>query len=292
MSTLLFIKTMKINELTSDYGQYLQIIHAIARKPKRLWYIGVLPHHRIPTVAIVGSRRPTAYGREVTHHLAYELARRGVVIVSGLALGIDAIAHRAALEARGITIAVMAGGLDRIHPMSHRNLAIDIITKGGALISEYEPGSVPYQSNFIARNRIVAGISDAVIVIEATAKSGTMHTAGFALEQGRAVMAVPGNITSPTSEGCNNLIRSGATPVTGVGDVLAELGLPEEEASAPLGDTQEEQTILALLAAGERDGENIQKQSGLAPALFNQTLTMLEISGKIRALGANQWAIR
>jgi DNA processing protein len=283
---------MKINELTSDYGQYLQIIHTIARKPKRLWYIGDLPTHRISTVAVIGSRKPTRYGVEVAHKLAYELASREVVIVSGLALGIDAIAHRAALEAKGTTIAIMPCGLDRIHPMSHRNLAIDIIRGGGALVSEYEPGSVPYQSNFVARNRIVAGISDAVIVIEATAKSGTMHTAGFALEQGKSVMAVPGNITSVTSEGCNNLIRSGATPITCVADVLAELGLAEEQVGLPLGDSREEQAILTLIAAGEHDGEDIQKQSGLSPALFSQTLTMLEISGKIRALGANQWTMR
>jgi DNA processing protein len=283
---------MKINKISPDKVKYLKIVNALAKYPKRLWYVGDLPAERIPTVAIVGTRKPTTYGREVAHRLAYELASRGIVIVSGLALGIDGIAHRAALEAKGTTIAIMAGGLDSIHPATHRNLAIEIVTNGGALISEYEAGEPTYRGNFIARNRIVAGISDVVLVIEASAKSGTIHTAGFALEQGRTVMAVPGNITSPVSLGCNNLIKTGAPPVTDVADILAELGLADVQATLPLGDSREEQTLLQLLASGLRDGDDIQKQSGFAPALFSQTLTMLEISGKIRALGANQWAIR
>lgn len=186
---------MKINSIQPDYPKYLGIIQTIASSPKRLWYIGNIPTERVPTVAIIGTRKPTAYGREVTRTISTELSKRGIIIVSGLALGVDAIAHKAALEAGGITLAVMAGGLDSIHPTSHRNLAIDIVRQGGALISEYAPGQAPYPSNFIARNRIVSGISDAVVVTEASAKSGTMHTAAFALDQSRAVMAVPGNIT-------------------------------------------------------------------------------------------------
>ncbi|HSE61509.1 MAG TPA: DNA-processing protein DprA [Candidatus Saccharimonadales bacterium] len=282
---------MKINKTSPDESKYLKIISSIAQKPKRLWFVGNLPEKRWPTVAIVGTRKPTSYGREMAHRLSYELATRGVVIVSGLALGIDGIAHRAALEAGGITIAVMAGGLDAIHPRTHRSLAVDIITNGGALISEYGAGEPAYKQNFIARNRIVSGISDVVVVIEASKRSGTIHTASFALEQGRTVMAVPGNITSPASAGCNTLIKTGAAPVTEVADILQELGLAEQPTSVPLGDSPEEQIILRLLTDGLRDGDTIQKQSGLAPALFGQTLTMLEIRGKIRALGANQWTI-
>ncbi|HSW81279.1 MAG TPA: DNA-processing protein DprA [Candidatus Saccharimonas sp.] len=285
---------MKINEITPDYPESIQIINTIAQPPKRLWYIGKLPKNRLPTVAIVGTRKITAYGREIAHHLAYELAKRGVIIVSGLALGVDAVAHKAALEAHGTTIAIMAGGLDGIHPKSHRQLALDIIINGGALISEYATGQPTYQSNFIARNRIVTGISDGLIVVEANARSGTMHTAGFALEQGRSVMAVPGNITSPASEGCNNLIKTGARPITSVQDVLDELGLIEKDMqiSLPLGDSPQEQTLLQLLASGVRDGDELQKKSGITPTLFAQTMTMLEINGKIRALGANQWGIK
>lgn len=283
---------MKINKLTPDYPEYLKIIQTIATAPKRLWYIGKLPENRLPTVAIIGTRKPTAYGREVVEHLSYELAKCGVVIVSGLALGVDGLAHRAALKAGGITIAIMPGGLDSIHPRSHRQLALDILGAGGALISEYPPGEPPYRSNFVARNRIVSGISDAVLVVEASAKSGTMHTASFALDQGRVVMAVPGNITSTVSAGCNNLIKTGAAPITHVTDILHELNLGPVQPALPFASSPEEQVILQLIHAGLRDGDDLQKQSGLAPPLFGQTLTMLEIGGKVRALGANQWALQ
>ena len=293
VSILLYIITMKINAISPDYPEYLKIIQTIATPPKRLWYIGKLPENRLPTVAIVGTRKPTAYGREVVEHLSGELAKHGVVVASGLALGIDALAHKAALRAGGKTIAIMPCGLDQIYPRSHRQLALDILAAGGALISEYAPGGQAYPSNFIARNRIVSGISDGVLIVEASLKSGTMHTAGFALDQGRSVMAVPGNITSSVSVGCNNLVKVGARPVTDVTDILQELGLeqPERQTALPIASNPEEQALLQLMQAGERDGEALQKKSGLAPALFGQTMTMLEISGKIRARSANQWTI-
>jgi DNA processing protein len=284
---------MKINAISPDYPEYLKMIETIAMPPKRLWYIGNLPKNREPTVAVIGTRKPTAYGREVVEQLSGELAKHGVIVASGLALGIDALAHKAALRAGGKTIAIMPCGLDQIYPRSHRQLALDILQAGGALISEYAPGEQAYPSNFIARNRIVSGVSDGVLIIEASLKSGTMHTAGFALDQGRSVMAVPGNITSAVSVGCNNLIKVGARPVAGISDILQELGLesPERQTALPIASNPEEQAVLQLLLAGERDGEALQKKSGLAPALFGQTITMLEIAGKIRALGANQWAV-
>ncbi|HET9412380.1 MAG TPA: DNA-processing protein DprA [Candidatus Saccharimonadales bacterium] len=284
---------MKINNICPDYPEYLKIIQTIANAPKRLWYIGSIPHRRLPTVAIIGTRRPTAYGQMVAHKLAYQLAKQGVVIVSGLALGVDAIAHRAALEAGGTTIAIMPGGLTHISPRSNYNLAVDIIKNGGMLLSDYAPEDPIYKQNFIARNRIVSGISDGLLVIEATAKSGTMHTASFALEQGRAVMAVPGNITSAASEGCNNLIKRGALAVTDVNDIFAEIGLATaRQTSLPLGNSPQEQSLLQLLFAGESDGDVLQQKSKLPSAAFSQTLTMLELSGKIRALGANQWSLK
>lgn len=284
---------MKINDICPDYPEYLKIVQTIANAPKRLWYIGNLPSTRLPTIAIIGTRRPTAYGQSITHRLAYQLAKQGVVIVSGLALGVDAIAHRAALEAGGTTIAIMPGGLTHIAPRSNYNLAVDIIRSGGMLLSEYAPEDPIYKQNFIARNRIVSGISDGLLVVEATAKSGTMHTASFALEQGRAVMAVPGNITSPASEGCNNLIKRGALAATDVNDILAEIGLATaHQTSLPLGNSPQEQALLQLLLAGESDGDVLQQKSKLPSAAFSQTLTMLELGGKIRALGANQWSLK
>ena len=256
--------------------------------------MGNLPAARRPTIAVVGTRKPTAYGQEIAHRLAYELASRGVVVVSGLALGIDGIAHRGALEAGGTTIAVMPCSLDRTHPSSHRSLAEEILSKGGALVSEYEPGSNTYPQNFIARNRIVSGISDGLLVIEASAKSGTMHTASFALDQGKPVMAVPGNITNPASEGCNNLIKAGARLITSTAEVLDELGLADyqKQTVLPLATNPEEQAILKLLHTGTRDGDELQVKSKLGPAQFSQTLTMLEVTGRIRPLGGNQWTIR
>lgn len=283
----------KINKVVSDQQDYLQMTRGIANLPKSLYLIGKLPAKATPSVTIIGTRKPTAYGQEVAYTLAYNLAKRGVVIVSGLALGIDAIAHKAALDAGGVTIAVMPCGLDTFYPRTNHRLAERIITNGGALISEYPAGEQPFKANFIARNRIVAAIADGVLVIEAATKSGTLHTAGFALDYGRPVMAVPGNITSPMSTGTNRLITTGARLVTRVEDILAEIGVATEyiQAPFPIGDTPEEVAILKLLARGVRDGEELQRLSGLTPAIYSQTMTMLEINGVIQALGANKWAV-
>ena len=187
---------MKINRIDPDKHEYLQIISTIAKKPKALYYTGKLPPKRQPTVAIVGTRKPSSYGKEVAHRLAFELAREGVVIVSGLALGTDGIAHRGALEAGGTTIAVLANSVDSIYPRSHKDLGNQILTSDGAILSEYEPPTEPRMYQFLARNRIISGISDAVIIVEATSRSGTLSTATHALDQGRELFAVPGNITS------------------------------------------------------------------------------------------------
>ncbi len=181
--------------------------------PKRLWLCGMLPSERRTAIAIVGTRKPTPYGREVTYQLSYELAKRGVVVISGLALGVDGIAHQAALDAGGTTIAVLPTSIESIHPATHRELARRITENGGALISEYGAGDPVFKTNFVARNRIVTALSDGILITEAAAKSGSLTTANFALEQGRPVMVVPGNITSPMSMGCNNLLRVGRLPL-------------------------------------------------------------------------------
>lgn len=285
---------MKINTITPGDHKYLQIIDTIANKPKRLYFIGNLPERRLPTVAIVGTRRPTSYGKEVTYQLANDLARRGIIIISGLALGIDGIAHRAALDAGGITLAVLANGVDNIYPATHRSLANDILSQGGAIISEYEPGVNARDFQFLERNRIVSGLSDAIIVTEAAARSGTLSTVMHALDQGREVFVVPGNITSPLSAGCNNMIKQGAHPITKADDVL-EIIAPEllrPQTLLPLGDNALETTIIKLLQSGIRDGDELQIQSLAKVSEFSQTITLLEISGTIRALGGNQWTLR
>ena len=283
----------KINKVSPDTHNYLQMMRGIAKLPKSLYLVGNIPKTATPSVAIIGTRKPSAYGQETAYRLAYDLAKQGVVIISGLALGLDGIAHKAALDAGGTTIAVMPGGLDSIHPRSHTQLARRIVTNGGALVSEYAPGTTVFAGNFIARNRIVAAIANGVVVVEAALKSGTLHTAGFALDYGRPVMAVPGNITNPMSSGTNNLIATGARLITGVADVLDEIGIhtPHTQTALPLGDSPEETYIIQLIHQGLRDGDELQRRSNLTSPVFSQTMTMLEINGVIRPLGGNQWAL-
>lgn len=281
-----------IYTIQSKDADFPEILRHIVPSVQQLSVIGDLSHLMSkPRLAVVGSRKVTPYGRAVTEALVRELVQAGVVIVSGLAIGVDAIAHQTALEAGGLTMAILAGGLDRLHPASHYRLAHDIM-RGGALVSEYAVGIPSYKHHFIARNRLVSALSDAVLITEAAEKSGTLHTARFALEQGKDVLAVPGNITSPTSAGTNNLLKSGATPVTGAADVLHVLGVqPPPVRLLPKGDTPEEQIIIDLIASGEQDGSTLLVRSQLDVVHFNQTLTLLEITGKIRSLGGNQWNI-
>lgn len=285
---------MKINTISPDKQDFLQILTYIAKKPQKLHYIGALPESRLPSLAIVGTRKPTSYGKEVTHRFAYELAKQGVVIVSGLALGVDAIAHRAALEARGTTLAILGNGLPTIQPATNRQLAKDIVENGGAIISEYEQDTPALSHHFLERNRLVSGLSDAVLITEAAARSGTLNTASHALEQGKDVFVIPGNITSPMSLGCNQLIKQGAIVVTSPDDILEVLAPRSKttQTSLPLGDTELETAIIALIASGVRDGEELQQKTNVSATELSTALTMLELSGSIRALGSNQWTLR
>ncbi len=281
---------MKINSIESKSNEYPVLLDEIAHPPKTIHTLGSLPLEK-PYVAIVGSRRVSPYGREVTKTLAYDLAACGVVIVSGLALGVDAIAHQSAIDAGGNTIGVLACGLNQIYPITNRYLAMKILETGGGLISEYEEGTPPLKHHFPARNRIITGLSMAVIVTEAAAHSGALISANFALEQNRLVMAVPGNITSRLSEGSNNLIKSGAIAVTSASDVLAALDMevPELKAKIAKPASAEEAVILNLLANEITDSEELLAKSGWEIAKFNQVLTLMEISGKVRNLGGGKW---
>ena len=293
MSTLFETKSTKINSICPLEHKFLKMLETIAHKPKRLYFKGKLPDSRRPTVAIVGTRRPTNYGKEVTYQIANELAARGVIIISGLALGVDAIAHQATLDAGGITIAILGNGIDTIYPAANQSLAKNILAKGGAIISEYEPGIEARDFQFLNRNRIVSGLSDAIIITEAAIRSGTMSTAARALEQGKEVFVVPGNITSPLSAGCNRLIKQGADPITCADDVL-EIIAPElltRQSITPLGQTPLESKIIKLIQTGVRNGEELQIRSNVDISEFSQTITLMEISGTIRGLGGNQWTL-
>lgn len=285
---------MKVKSVTLKESTYPNVLLHIDQPPKVLFWLGADAEQWLnqPRLAVVGSRRSTPYGRAVTLQLVSELARRGVVIISGLALGIDAQAHRAALAAGGSTIAVLPTPVDQIYPAAHQNLAQQLLAQGGALISEYPSGAPIYKENFTIRNRLTAGLAEGLLITEATANSGTMHTARFALEQGKTVMAVPGNITSPASQGTNNLIKSGALPVTSVEDICFAMGWPSAPAQArqPLPADSLEARILALISKGTTDQEELALQVKVDAAALGSTLTLLQITGHIRPLGAGQWA--
>ena len=264
-------------------------------RPQQLWWTGtdIEGITSRPRVAIVGSRKATRYGRTVTQDIASTLAARGVVIISGLAFGIDSYAHSAALRASGCTVAVLPSPLDKIYPAAHHSLAARILKNDGALVSEYASGTDIYSSSFIARNRIVSALADVLLITEAAKASGTMHTARFALEQGKTVMAVPGNITSPASEGCNNLIKSGAVPATGADDVFFALGI-KAPAASPVkvsADDPGQQLVLDLISQGIEGQEELALAAKLPGQQVSTTLTSLELQGYIRPTGGGNWTV-
>lgn len=285
---------MKINSISASNADFPEVLRHIPDSPKELFYVGNKDLlNSTSAVAIVGTRKPTGYGRSLTTKLSEGLARRNVTIISGLALGVDGLAHQGALTVGGHTIAVLGNGLDSIYPSSHRALAEDILRKNGLLVSEYTPSTPSLPHQFLERNRIVSGLSNAIIVTEAAAKSGTMNTVMHALAQDRDVYAVPGNITSPMSAGCNKLIEQGATPIADIEEFIEHIAPKETVASQPLllAQTPDEQTILDLIARGIRDGDELQKRSKLTATSYSTTMTMLELRGVIHALGANMWSL-
>lgn len=285
---------MKINKVLKQHKQFPAYLREISSVPKELFYLGEPPEDYLPAVAIVGARKITRYGQEVTYQLAYDLAKQGITVISGLALGVDGAAHKGALEAGGRTMAVLASGLDEVTPTTHRNLAIEILKKHGTILSEYPKGTPALKQNFIARNRIISALSDMVIITESAESGGSLITARFALEQNKLVGAVPGNITSSQSVGTNNLLKSGAIPIASAEDMLNALGIQAKAKARQevFGDTKEEQAIIDLIKEGVTELHEIQIKSELDSAIFSQTITMLEISGKIRPLGGAHWTLK
>jgi DNA processing protein len=231
-----------------------------------------------PAVAIVGARACSAYGRSVARSLGRELAAAGLVVVSGMARGIDGEAHRGALEA-GETVAVLGCGVDRDYPAAHAELARRICERG-LVVSEYEPGVEPAPWRFPARNRIIAGLCQATVVVEARERSGALITADFALEEGREVLAVPGEITSGLSAGTNALLRLGATPLTSAEDVLESFGLePAQPDATPLGDAAA--TLLEHLRDGALTADELVRSAGVDPAEASAALMELELARRV-----------
>jgi DNA processing protein len=230
-------------------------------------------------VAVVGARACSAYGRQVARSLGRDLAAVGLVVVSGLARGVDAEAHRGALEAAGLTVAVLGCGIDRDYPAAHRELARRIAAEG-LVVSEYAPGVEPAPWRFPARNRIVAGLCAGTVVVEARERSGALITADFALEEGREVFAVPGEITSSLSAGSNALLRLGATPLTAAADVLEAYGLSAAETSAPrLGEAAG--ALLERIREAPRGADELARAAGVDAGRLSVLLTELELAGTI-----------
>lgn len=278
--------------ISQSDDSYPPLLREIAQPPKQLYVRGTLPSG--PSLAVVGTRKPTAYGKQITPRLTSELARAGLIIVSGLAYGIDALAHEAALGSGGTTVAVLGTGPDEdsLYPRKHTKLARRIVESGGAVISEYAPGTEGRKYHFPARNRIIAGMSLGTLVIEAKQKSGALITTRHATDENRDVFAVPGPITSAESVGPNRLIETGATPVLSPQSILDAYGkttplwqdketAAEEPPGGPLLDVLRDNAlhIDAIAEAAEMPAHDVLAE-----------LTKLELTGRIRNLGNGRYA--
>jgi DNA processing protein len=263
-------------------------LRALDRCCRRLYVIGDLPPPTLPRVAMVGSRSPSPGGRRTAYEIARGLARAGVVVVSGLARGIDAASHRGALDGGGITVAFLGSGADVIYPKSSRDLAAAIPARG-ALVSEYPLGSAPVPWRFVERNRLVAAYTAGTLVVEAGPRSGALITAGLAAEFGRELWAVPGDPVRPGTRGSNCLLRDGAGVVLDALDVLAGLGLagsPDPDLDRPAGpppglSPAEASVWRALARGGTADPEALTRRTGLAAAALMETLSVLELAGHV-----------
>ena len=282
----------KIEAVDVTDTRYPSLLKEIYSPPQILYVLGSLPQEEYTHISVVGTRKTSTYGRHIAPMLVSELSQAGFTIVSGLALGIDALAHQAALTSGAQTIAVLGCGLDVTYPVSNRRLALDIITHGGAIISEYPIGTKPLKQHFPARNRIISGLSRGVVVIEGSEDSGSLITASCALEQNREVFAVPGNISNTTSQGPNKLLKMGATVVTNVQDILDVLHVSKplyNQKSSSLPVTDEEKLILKSLSSEPLHIDEIIRTCKLNTSTINKVLTLLEIKGNITNIGNNQY---
>lgn len=285
-----------ISPITLDDTNYPPQLKEIHSAPPIIYVKGNTEILKSKSIAVVGSRKFTDYGQRVAENLCRNLVFAGLAIVSGLALGIDAISHRAALEANGVTIGVLGSGLDNpsIFPRENFNLAMHILESGGALISEYPPRTPSFKQNFPARNRLMAGLALGTLVVEAALGSGSLITAEFALEFGREVFSVPGPLFSPQSQGSNDLIKKGAKLTESAKDILEELRISpkaEKESGLRLYEpkSKEEKIVWKILSTDPLHVDRLVKLSKLNPALVASTLAMMEIEGAVRNVGGQNY---
>jgi DNA processing protein len=290
------LEKLRMKVLTWRDKLYPPLLREIDDAPPVLYLYGKLTGADRFALAVVGTRNSSTYGQQVTQRIVTDLARGDVTIVSGLALGIDTIAHTSALDAGGRTIAVLACGLDITYPPDNRKLAHRIVeSEQGVLISEYPPGMRPDGNNFPARNRIISGLSLGVLVVEAPERSGALITAGFALKQGREVFAIPGSILSSRSAGVNKLIQDGAHSVMSVKDIIEALNLftiPHQiEMQAILPDNAEEKKLLELLSHEPLHIDDLIRESDMPTHDVISVLTMMELKGMIKQVGSMQYIL-
>ncbi|MBN1536076.1 MAG: DNA-processing protein DprA [Anaerolineales bacterium] len=286
------LEKLGVNVITWEDKNYPRRLREINQPPPVLYARGGLLLEDEWAVAVVGTRRVTPYGRQIAEQVATTLAHSGVTVISGLAHGVDAIAHQAALNAGGRTVAVLGCGVDRIYPPNHRNLS-ERICAHGALLSDYALGTPPEAVNFPPRNRIISGLSMAVVVVEASERSGALITAQFAAEQGREVFAVPGNINAPQSAGANRLVQQGAHPLLEVRDLLDSLDLDlvteQQTARKALPADQLEAKLLTLLSQQPMHVDELRNQADIPIEKISAALTLMELKGMVRQVGGMQY---
>ncbi len=279
-----------MQKITINDKNFPKLLKKIPNPPKEIYVAGDLKEQKYP-LAVVGTRKISDYGKQVTAHFTKELVQAGITIISGLALGVDGLAHKIALENNGQTIAVLGSGLNNIYPKIHQNLANKIIESNGAVISEYPPETPPYQSNFIKRNRLISGLSLGVLVIEAPEKSGALITAREAIKQKRKVFVVPGRIYDRNSQGANELIKNGAQLVSDPSDILKALKIKpvfvknkNQENLSIL-----EKNLLKILFARENHIDELSQKSGVKINEVISCLTNMEIKGLVKNLGNGKY---
>lgn len=278
-----------IAALTLEDPDYPRLLHELSDAPPVLYVKGSLVDADRWAVAFVGTRRATVYGRDITYQLVLPLVHAGITIISGLAVGIDAAAHKAALEAGGRTIAVLGSGLDVIYPPEHRKLA-ETITRQGALVTEFPPGTEPDARHFPVRNRVISGLSLGVTVVEAPANSGALLTADAAAEQGRDVFAVPGNVTSRASTGTNRLIQTGAKLVMSAEDILDELNLTrdvvvvQQQVREIAPDDPQEAALISYLGDEPVHIDELCRRTEMPITQVSSMLSLMELKGMVRRL--------
>lgn len=287
------LNTLAIQLVSAQDQQYPKLLLECGLPPALLYVRGIIPAPDWAILSVVGTRKITTYGMSVTPRVLGPLVDAGLIIASGLAYGVDALAHKQAVEKNRPTIAVLGGGLDdkSLYPKNHLLLAEDILATGGCLMSEFPPGTPPFKQNFVARDRIISGLAVGTLIIECSLKSGSLITAQYALEQNRRLYAIPGPIYAEESRGPNNLIKMGATLVTEAADILTDLHMPQRSVSTtPEQDyTPTEQHVLAILTTEPTTVDTIIQNSDVPAATITTTLTFLEMKGAVKNVGGQQY---